>query len=53
MGWRTERMVDSPQSMNGFKIHCFECDKDIQSKSELPKSHKGHSVGWVRKSDGE
>lgn len=45
--WQTTDTKDKPESMVGFKIHCFTCKKDAQ-KSSLRQHHLGHEVDWVQ-----
>lgn len=51
MGWQTVEIKDKPQRMDGYKIYCYTCAKDVYSKASLP-NHIGHEVDWVNKKTG-
>lgn len=36
------------ENMKGWSIFCFDCKKNVASKSLVKKNHTGHDVDWVR-----
>ena len=49
MPWKQDPTWNEPKPQRYFRIHCFDCKRDVGSKSAAAQKHRGHEVMYLDK----